>query len=110
MTQYRGLEELVKKTIVTAVDDKQHGLAGIRFNNDLVGRVMKQLTSPDRLNAAVAVCESEQRRWIIEAAATQDEDLFGHARSALALGSKIVPKDGPGYRVEGPGGPIVPMG
>ena len=94
----------MKKTIVTAINDKQHGRAGIRFDNDLVGRIMRQLTSAGRLNAAVAVCESEMRRWIYEAAANQDEKLFGHARSALALGSKIVPKDGPGYRVERPGG------
>lgn len=48
-------------------------------------------------------------RWITEAAEKQDQELFGHARSALALSSKIVPKGGPGYRVEGPAGPILPI-
>ena len=87
----------------------QHGLAGIRLDNALVGRVMEQETSADRLNAAVSVCESEMSRWITEAAEKQDQELFGHARSALALSSKIVPKGGPGYRVEGPAGPILPI-
>jgi hypothetical protein len=110
MTKYPGLEELVKTTIATAVDDGTKGtVMNVRFDVERLARVLNAARTADRFNAAVATCESEMERWIIEAADKQDQNLFGHARAALALLEKLKQPPSRGYRPDGCGGftPIV---
>jgi hypothetical protein len=60
-----------------------------------VGRLQKQITSADRLNAAVATCEEEMIRWI----RTLGEDVsnFNYTRGALEL-LRVLELPPPRYR------------
>lgn len=95
MTAYTGLKELVKKTILTTIDDHQEGLHGVALDQRVVGRLQKQITSADRLNAAVATCETEMIRWI--KASSEDRSNFDFARGALKL-QRILELPPPRYR------------
>jgi hypothetical protein len=110
MTKYQGLEKLVQETIVTAVDDGTIGtMKNVRFDVKRLSDVLKAARTPDRYNAALATCDAEMHRWIIEAADKQDKFLFGHARAAHALAEKLKEPPSRGYRPDGYGGftPIV---
>jgi deferrochelatase/peroxidase EfeB len=111
VTKYSGLVELVQETIITAVDDGTIGtVANVRFDVERLANVLRAARTADRFNAAVATCEEEMRRWIIEASDKEDMVLFGHARAALSLKQRLEePPPNRGYRQDGYGGftPIV---
>ena len=109
MTEYRGLTRLVKKAIVTAMDDGTKGtLEHIRFDVHHLARVVSATTNVDRLTAAAADCDEQMFRWIEKVADHQDPPLFAHARAALALKNKLTSPRGRVYR-EDRDGNIIPL-
>lgn len=101
MTTYSGLVKLTDQIIETAVDDHEHGLDGISLDNNLLTRLIKQLTSMERFAAVIGTCEDRMRHWIHAAGdAGGDLDLFGRARAALALSERLQ-RPGRSWRMDG---------
>lgn len=99
MTTYRGLTELTVKTILSVVDADDFD--AVRFDINLQARLAKQVSSLDRLNAAVATCDEQMRKFIHSH--EDDPRNIEYARGALRLKEWLMRPPGGGYVQNGTG-------
>jgi hypothetical protein len=105
MTAYTGLVRLTDQIIETAVDDHQHGLNGIALDNNLLTRLIKQITSMERFVAVLGTCDDRMYHWIRDS--TVQNGYLSRARAARALWERLQ-RSGRGWRMDRPGGTIEP--